>query len=233
MSQTLNLYRLQQIDSQIDRARSRLQTIQNNLENNSELRLALERTNSSNAHLLSVNETLILSENAVQDQRIKIEQIESSLYTGKGHSPKELLDLQNDAAALKRNLVILEDKQLEAMQLLEEANASYLDSQSELQSIQDRTNIQNHDLQKEKDQILKEMDTLLAEREAVAGPLPPSAHQLYDNLRQERRGLAVAVISDNSCAACGAGLSLGQIQSARASEEVWLCPSCGRILYGS
>jgi uncharacterized protein len=242
MSQTLSLYRLQQIDSQIDLAQARLQSIQKILSDDTELRLIHEQLISAEGVMQSADQALKKAENDAQNQRIKIEQIEASLYGGKGHNPKELLDLQNDVAALKRHLVTLEDIQLEAMLAAEAAASSHNSAQADLRAAQIHSAEQNRGLYAEQNTLQKELEKLFAERAAVAGPIPPDALGLYDQLRQrggpgssagQRRGLAVAVISENSCSACGFGLSAAQMQSSRASGQIAFCPSCGRILYGS
>ncbi len=242
MSQTLSLYRLQQVDSQIDHVQTRLQAIQKTLDDDAELRLANERADSTKAICQSIDRALIQAEADAHSQRIKIEQTEASLYGGKGYNPKELLDLQNDVAALKRHLVTLEDIQLEAMLAAEAATSTNHSAQADLQAAQSHSAEQNRGLHEEQNTLQKELEKLFAERAAVAGPIPPDALGLYDQLRQrgspgsgtgQRRGLAVAVISENSCSACGSGLSAAQMQSSRASGQMALCPSCGRILYGS
>ncbi len=233
MSQTLSLYRLQQIDSQIDRAKARLETIQKTLDDDAELLLAIERADSTKCICQSADRALKQAETDAQNQRIKIEQTEASLYGGKGHSPKELLDLQNDVAALKRHLTTLEDIQLEAMQAAEEAASIHQAAQADLLAAQAHSVEQSRGLQEEQSALQKELEKLSAERAAVAGPIPADSLDLYDQLRQQRRGIAVAVISENSCSACGSGLSAAQMQSSRASGHMALCPSCGRILYGS
>ena len=233
MSQTLSLYRLQQADSQIDRARARLQAIQNKLADDAELRLANDRADSAKTISQSADRALKQAEVNSQSQRIKIEQTEASLYSGKGHSPKELLDLQNDVASLKRHLATLEDIQLEAMLSVEESLSANQAAQADFLDAKNCSTRQNWGLHEEENTLQKELEKLFAERAAVAGSVPPGPLGLYDKLRQQRNGLAVAVITENSCSACGSGLSAAQMQSSRASEQMGLCPSCGRILYGS
>jgi predicted nucleic acid-binding Zn-ribbon protein len=233
MSQTLSLYRLQQVDSQIDRAQIRLQAIQKTLEDDAELRLSKERADSAKDNYQSSDQVLKQAEADAQSQHIKIEQTEANLYGGKGHSPKELLDLQNDVVALKRHLIVLEDIQLEAMLAVEKSTAFLQAAQSDLLTAQNYSAKINRGLQEELTVLQKELEKLFAERAAVAGSITSDALGLYDRLRQQRRGIAVAVIRDNSCSACGSGLSAAQMQSSRASEQMALCPSCGRILYGS
>jgi hypothetical protein len=233
MSQTFSLYRLQQSDSQIDRAEARLLVIQKILEDDRELSSAIENTEQSKVKFLSANAVLKQAEADTENQRIKLEQTEASLYSGKGHTPKELLDLENDVGALKRHLSTLENIQLEAMAAAEEISATYKQSQVELGVVNDNKEKQNVTLQEERNTLLKELLKLQAERSAVAGAIPPDIISRYDQLRQEKRGLAVVVISEGSCSACGSRLTAANIQSSRDSKSIALCPSCGRILYGS
>jgi uncharacterized protein len=233
MSQTLSLYRLQQIDSQIDRAKSRLQAIQRLLEDDAELQQAIEENQSSEKALASADHSLKQLELDVKNLHIKIEQIDSNLYGGTTHNPKELQDLQNDLAALKRHRIILEDQQLDAMIGVETAEAAIHAAQAKLQAARNRLDDQNRGLAQEQESLLKEIDKLTTERNAATAPIPAEAIELYSQLRHQKRGLAIATISDNSCDACGSTLSPAQIQSARSSSQMALCPSCGRILYGS
>ncbi len=233
MSQTLSLYRLQQIDSQIDRAKLRLQAIRKILEDDADLQLATEETRLSESALASAELTLNRAETEVQNLHIKIEQIEASLYGKASHSPKELQDLQNDLSALKRHRITLEDQQLDAMIASEKAEAAVRTTREKLQAVQIRLGSQNRGLNQEQETLLKEIEKLSTERNAVTVPIPSEAIELYDLLRQQKRGLAIATISDNSCDACGSTLSPAQMQSAHSSSQMALCPSCGRILYGS
>jgi uncharacterized protein len=70
------------------------------------------------------------------------------------------------------------------------------------------------------------------ERSAAVESIAPKELELYEKLRMEKRGVAVAMIEDKCCSACGSTLSSGQIQAARAPNSITPCPSCGRILYG-
>ncbi|HTX92420.1 MAG TPA: C4-type zinc ribbon domain-containing protein [Anaerolineales bacterium] len=233
MSQTLSLYRLQQIDTQIDRARTRLAAIKSVLENDDSMREATEKLQATEAASRSAESSLSQAEHDVQEQRIKIEQIEASLYGGSSHSPKELQDLQNDVAALKRHLSTLEDRQLDAMLACEQAESDHKSALVELDKVQARWSEQNRHLEQEQQSLQNDSDRLTKERGAIADGLSTTDLGLYDKLRQEHRGVAVAAINEKSCSACGSSLSAGQVQSARSSGQIGFCPSCGRILYGS
>lgn len=233
MNQTLSLYRLQQIDLQVDRLQARLHTIQEILADDAELRHLNDQVKADEAHYQAAEQALRQAEQDVQSQHIKIEQTQSSLYGGKSHSPKELQDLQNDLASLKRYLVVLEDRQIEAMMASETTEADLQSAQAKLVVGQGGQAEKSKGLHLEQETLTNDLERFFVERNAVAGAVPPTELALYDQLRQQHRGIAVAVISDNSCGACGSTLSLAQIQSARSSGQMTLCPSCGRILYGS
>lgn len=233
MNQTLSLYRLQQTDSQISRVQARLQAIQKILENDEALRQAGTQAEVAEKNRLAAERTLHQAEDTVRNQHIKIEQAESSLYSGSVHNPKELQDLQNEVAALKRHLATLEDRQLEAMMACEEAESAHQAAQAALRTVQSQLNEQNQNLGQEQASLLREIAKLEAERQAIANAIPAQFIEGYNQLRQTRGGVAVAAISDSTCAACGSGLTPAEQQAARSAIQIARCPSCGRILYGS
>lgn len=232
MSITLNLYRLQQIDTRLDQVTSRLTTIQAALENNAELKAARLRQEQAETAVNELERRLKQAETESASQRIKLEQAESSLYGGRIQNPKELQDLQNDVAALKRHLATLEDRQLEAMLALEEARAALEAARKDVFLTQGEVIRKNASLNSEQTALQKEAETLAAQRLAVLPVIDAESLSLYDALRQQRRGLAVATISEDACNACGASLTRSHAQSVRFSQQIVRCPSCGRILFG-
>jgi len=231
MSAALGLFRLQQVDSRMDEIRARLDEIRQILGNDDEVRQARAKAEEANsAHQMSLH-ALKRAEVEVDKQKGKIKQSESTLYSGSVKNPKELQDLQNEVASLKRYLGTLEDRQLEAMLGEEEtaqANQAALD---ELAKIQARMAEQYQILTEEQATLNKDMERLKAERQAALTPLDTSLLTTYNGLRQQRRGLAVAEVSEGACAACGTTLTASQIQSARSTAQIYNCPTCGRILF--
>ena len=155
MSQTLSLYRLQQIDSQIDRARARLMIIQKTLEDDAEILAAKEEAHLAEEALASAERSLKSAELDAQNIHIKIEQIEASLYSSASHSPKELQDLQNDLAALKRHRVTLEDGQLDNMIASEKAEQALHAAQEKVQDVRNHLAVQNRGLTQEQEFLLE------------------------------------------------------------------------------
>lgn len=233
MSAALGLYRLQQVDSQIDQIQARLRTIQQTLENDETLRAANGLFTAASDKCKDAERILKLSEAEVEKQRIKIEQTEASLYGGKVHNPKELQDLQMDVASLKRHLETLEERQLEAMITAETAEKELQTANADLERVQSNLKEQNKDLASESEALRKKLERLNSERQAVVTDIAGQALNVYDQLRKQKRGLAITTIADNSCEACGTTLTPSQQQNARSTSQLFHCPTCGRILYAN
>jgi predicted nucleic acid-binding Zn-ribbon protein len=231
MSQISVLYRLQQIDSQLDNARVRLQEIEKKLSDDEVVRTAKEYVSGLEQRHQSELKRLHEAENKSYDTHIKIELSETSLYGGKIHNPKELQDLQNEIAALKRLITILEDKELEAMMAVEEAATNLAQAKDSLKEIEGKQIEQNAALMGEKTKLLSQIDRLEAERNATLPPISTSDMTLYEQLRKTRNGVAVVKISSRACTACGATLTAALVQSVQSTGQLIRCPTCGRILY--
>ncbi len=231
MSASLILHRLQQVDRQIDHAQTRLTAIHTILENDTELKEALSQVELAKAEHHKAERSLKQIEADVQSQQIKIQQTDSSLYSGTVRNPKELQELQNDIASLKRHLFTLEERELEAMQQAETTEAALKQATTFLELIQAKRGNEHHKLLDEQAELLKDLERLSSERKATVSAVTSHMLEVYDGLRKQKRGLAVAEISDNSCMACGTTMTAALQQNARSSIDLSYCPTCGRILY--
>ena len=232
MSASLGLFRLQQVDRQIDRALARLSSIQKTLENDKDLKTAQTRYEAVNDANLRALQAMKNAEAEVNGLKIKIEQVESSLYGGSVKNPKELQDLQKDIVSLKKHLVTLEERELEAMLVSESAGAELEKGKTDLELIQARLGNEHKKLIDEKNELTKQLESLGQEREASLAPIDVSLLASYEDLRKIKRGVAVTEVEDGACASCGTTLNAALQQNAR-SQKLAYCPSCGRILFAN
>lgn len=231
MSQPFKLFRLQQVDTQIDRSRQRLNEIETALSQDESMRQAQHQFDQADQNLKACRKALQQAEEAMRQQMIKIETTEAALYGGRVRNPKELQDLQNEAAALKRFRQTLEDRQLEAMLALEEAEAAATQSASQLEQIRQQFSRQHASLNEEQDHLRQDLAHQEAERQATASTIPAEDMLIYDRLRKTRRGVAVAKVENRACAACGSVLNAALLQASRSPNQLTRCDACGRILY--
>ena len=231
MSQISILYRLQQIDSQLDNARTALQSIESKLSDITQIESAQQNAIQAEQKRQSELKGLRDAENKSYDTRVKIELAESSLYGGKIQNPKELQDMQNEIASLKRLVITLEDRELEAMMAVEEAEGKLTQANEALKDIEGKQIEQNATLNGERTKLLAQIERLESERKATLPPISAADLSLYDQLRKIRNGVAVVNISSRACTACGATLTSALIQTTQSTGQLVRCPTCGRILY--
>jgi len=231
MSQPLQLFNLQRIDTQLDNIRARLKAIENALNDDSLLLKTQEEADLTESNYQTAKKALKKAEEEVQAQQSKIDQNQKILYSGSVKNPKELEDLQSEAEALARYLTVLEDRQLEKMVAFEEAEALHQASQEELDQIKIQIEEERTELTEEKKTLLEEVNKLESEREQSVTMIEFDNLSNYSALRETRLGVAVAEVTDKTCTACGAALSASLAQAARSPNKISHCESCGRILY--
>ncbi|RCK75703.1 MAG: hypothetical protein ANABAC_0994 [Anaerolineae bacterium] len=232
MSQIFLLYRLQQIDLQLDQARSRLIQLNALMENDADLRQAQDDYNRQETIVKELEKKVRLIEQDVQQQNIKIDQSEAALYGGRIKNPKELKDLEDEVKALKKYLRVLEDRQLEAMIHLEEETKTLKDLQNALNQVKQNVFQRNSRYLCEKTDVEKEIQRLENERMIAISSIDTGYYERYQTIRANKKGIAVSRVQDKCCSACGTTLTGGLIQESRSPNHLATCPSCGRILYG-
>lgn len=231
MNQAFHLYRLQQIDTQIDQVESALAQIERFLSGDETVREALQTAENAAKALHQAQQRLKQAEFAVREQQIKIAQSESNLYSGRMHNPKELQDLQKEITSLKKYLAALEDKQLEAMIASEEAESGNTSATEYLRTAQAAFAEKSAGWVGQKEQFSRTRERLLAERKAALTPVIVENIKIYDAMRKRKNGVAVTTIKDGACAICGGTIRPSEIQTARSAQEFVYCGSCGRIFY--
>ena len=231
MSQSFKLFRLQQIDTTLDKCHARLVEINRLLEDDLEIRLAQQKFELAQKEKFEAEKDLRIAEDCVKEQRIKIDRSQAALYGGKVVNPKELQDLQHESEALKRYLATLEDRQLEAMLALDEAQEKFAAADAHRTETEIQVDAKKGQLQQEKSELLHEIEVNEIERAAAISSIEQLDLQQYERLRKQKNGIAVARVVDKTCAACGSTLTGTTYSSAIVPTKITRCNACGRILY--
>jgi predicted nucleic acid-binding Zn-ribbon protein len=231
MSQVRQLVQLQQLDTQLDQANNRLAEIDAALNDSSVVKQAKASAEQAAGTLVEARLALKRAEQDVGVQQEKIDRNQKALYGGSNKSPKELEDLQMESGALGRYLTVLEDRQLEAMVVFEEAESASQTADQNLADTKKRVATEKVELTGEQEKLLSEVANLKADREKAVSPIGPDMLAEYEKLRQTRMGVAVSQVKDGGCSVCGAFVSAAQAQAARSPSRVAHCDVCGRILY--
>jgi predicted nucleic acid-binding Zn-ribbon protein len=231
MSQSFKLFRLQQIDSELAKERSRVEEIELLLADLSEEKSSQTRLDSAKKERDLASKNLRLAEQNVQAQRFKIEQSEATLYSGKIINPKELQDLQMELESLKRYLSTLEDRQLETMLEFDDKEDIYQQRTDKHELLLEKIAEEKKEWNLERERLLEEINRHESERMAATSNINQQDLRLYETLRQKKNGVAVAAVVEKTCAACGSTLTAASFSAAHSPNVITHCPTCGRILY--
>jgi hypothetical protein len=87
------------------------------------------------------------------------------------------------------------------------------------------------ELSQEQEKLEKDVLRLEEERKATESSIAAEDIAIYNQLRQKRRGVAVAKVVDRACAACGSTLNAMLLNAAHSPNQLNHCDNCGRILY--
>lgn len=231
MNQASILYQLQNVDHQIDKIDRRLTEISSQLGETKEILTAQEVLSEKESIYEQKRKIVRHAEDEAQVVKIKLGTSESSLYGGKIKNPKELKDIQEEVAVLKRRINALEDIELDAMVSLEEAENDLKQAKIDLSKAEASKVSQNAGLLGEQSKLQQSKDKLLTEKNAVLPSVSPDELTMYQKLRLSKRGLAVAKLEELTCSACGFSLTPADGQDVKSPGHLSFCPSCGRILY--
>jgi len=231
MTLVADLYALQEIDSALDACKASLADIESRLGEADELAEARQRTLEHQEALQEVEKQQREQEWQIDDLRQKIEPLEKKLYGGTIRNPKELADLQQDVDSLKRRQRGLEDRDLEIMVAVEEAQKEAEEAQRSLSETEEAWQTEQDRLRQEQTSLRQEIEDLEAQRTEQVGLIEPATLTLYEALREAHQGRAVAKVERGTCQGCRISLPMNVVRRVRSGDELVQCTSCERILY--
>lgn len=178
-----------------------------------------------------LNTELLKIEDKISSNRIKSQQSNSSLYSGKIHNPKELQELEIEIKLINQTLAQLEEQQLDVMINIETETTVLNELESSLNAhLADKKLIESR-LAAENLLHQTELQKIFTERDALVSSIDLISIEKYEKLRSTKAGVAVTRVDDNTCEKCGAEITQAVWQKARISSELCFCDTCGRIIY--
>lgn len=221
---------LQATDSTLDQLSKRLADIKAVLHETDEL-VAARQARVQAEHLAgqqrTVRKDLELQAATLDD---KIQQAEKRLYSGLVKNPKELLDLQNDIQALRRQKAATDDKLFEAMLALDQAETALAQAAAALTRIEADWLSSQSGLRTELQHLELDITTQTTDQHALRAQLPAAELTLYDQLRRRKGGIAVAELNGTTCHGCGVRVTSDIVRALSHADHYARCGNCERIL---
>jgi hypothetical protein len=229
MSLIGQLYKLQQLDLELQKNLQELSEVNQRLSDNKSLVAAESKLSSYKEQLDSVNSKQKNSEWELEDLQEKIRQIDSKLYSGTTKDPKELVNLEKEVKGLKNQTKSKEDALLGLMSQIEEIEVNLKTTSEEREQLRQEWEQKQETFGQRKSEIQTLLTKLKEDRVALAQQLDSEALNTYERIRLSR-GQAVTKVEKGKCQGCHIAVPTSQWQKVKAGDLIQ-CNSCSRILY--
>lgn len=229
MTKIHQLFQLQKLDTEIDQKKKRLGEVlkaQKEPQNLLEIRKRAEIAAVEMQKWQAQHHDLTLEIGSVST---KAKNSEEQLYSGKVTNPKELAELQQEVEALARRKAVLEDAVVETLTMLGNAQTEQTAVDEELETAVVQWENQSAHLKSEQNVLALNLHKLMQTRKTRAAAIDAVSLQEYEELRQQRHGLAVAGLRVNLCLGCQTSIPANQVKEVQRGLKVY-CGGCGRLL---
>lgn len=226
------LLTLQDLDSRIDAAQAALQRATEGVSLRP-LRDAVASAQTASDQLgdqlATMRRDLRYQEQEAEALRDEIDAQEKRLYGGAVRNPKEAAQMQQHVASLRRRLTELDNRAVEMMLAVEEFEPQVTEAIANLTTCEADLALAEQSVAEEVAKLNRELPELIAERDAVAGRVPPALLKEYRTLRVRRAGIAVAALVDGRCSRCRMTIPYIMTREIRGGM-LRTCDTCGRIV---
>ncbi len=229
MNVASRLHQLQAIDLEVKEKRRLLLDIDNRLERSEALSAAEAEFKARESSLSIARSSQRQLEYEVDSLTAKVRDLNSRLYGGSVHNPKELITLQQEIDGVKQHLSQKEEELLEAMGVAEASEADTAALRGRMAHLRQEWDKEKEGLSTDRTTVESALARLLEARQAARLELGDEVNRVYDHLVQTK-GVAVVQVEQGRCKGCNLTVPTGLWQKARAGELVQ-CGSCGRILH--
>ncbi|HZD80137.1 MAG TPA: YscO family type III secretion system apparatus protein [Actinomycetota bacterium] len=224
---------LQALDTTIDR----LQARRRQLEEGEEVRVARSSMEQAEGALGEIR--LALDAVARDQQRLEHEidsmtqkaaAEEKRLYDGSIANTKELEALQHEIASIRDRRSRTEDRLLDQMEQREALEDRAGAAETELGRAREQLEALGGSAAEELRSIEEDLSRRSSEREGLLPAFDRELLDLYEEIRAQKKGVAVARLVDGVCQACHEQLSAMEIDRLKRTQDVRRCEYCRRLL---
>ena len=230
MTQTEDLYRLEQLDTSIEQDGAALAAAREKLGDRRGLEAAAAKLEAAKLDLAERRAKHRAAEAGVDDITAKIDADEQKLYSGSLFNPKELNSLQREVALEKERRDEMENAALEIIDGVEAAEKAVDEMTAGRAQLEKDWQAEQVRLTAETERLTRTLDTLRKDREKAAARIDKAALDLYERIRKQKKP-AVSRVEQGICQSCRIQPPVSSLQRARAGQAA-TC-GCGRILYVS
>lgn len=231
MIQYKNLVSLQEFDLKVDAAKE-------SIEEKKQKILKMQTEIDSDAQLLEKKQALHKKiqlrkrtlESDLNELHLSLRAAEMKIQNS-GVTPNVYAALEKEIVVLKGRISEAETRVLEDMEKIETLEK---DNEKGVKVVAGRREHLAQVKSRISDEIAgirKEIDLFQTQRSQASLSIESDLLEIYETLRQKKRGRVLAGIDSLACPACGMALPAGFATSLTSSDEADACPNCSVLLY--
>lgn len=229
MTVVATLFRLDAVDTEIERTEATLRELARRQARNPALETTETKLKSLRAQLQAAEAEQRSSESNLSDLEARIARDQKRMYSGQIVDPRELGSLEREIEHYRQRRDLLEDECLQGMERIETLQSQATALEREIDALRRAWEESAPSLTEQRAGLQGTLAARKEDREALLQEAGPRAADTYARLRTSL-GHAVSTVSGGVCGACRVTIPARDVQHARGGEIV-MCMNCGRILY--
>ena len=161
-------------------------------------------------------------------QKIEVEQ--AKIMSGQVADHKQVQHISRELDALKRRKDKLEMDSLGIMERIDKAKgqAAKVDEALEQLTVREASYVER--FKEHGGELQTRIAQETEQRARLAAKLEPVLLARYDSLRDQKAGIAIGRLENDSCTACRVELPAGAVSALKAGPEIGVCPQCRRLI---
>lgn len=219
----------QKLEERVRALNGEIEHLVGRLERDPELEQLVLELEEARERLQRVNLELREMEREVEDHRARARARESELMSGRVRNPTELMQMSEEVEHSKARLRAEEDRELEVMAGVEEAEAEVARRSQAFEAAREAREAALPGERRRLELAQGELAAAERERDETWQQVPTDYQAAYRRL-QPRLLNPVAEVVGASCGACRVGLTAAELQQVRRGEQLLHCQSCNRLL---
>jgi predicted nucleic acid-binding Zn-ribbon protein len=228
-----SIYKLQLLDDEMEAKAGGLRAIEEQLDSDEDLLAARRAVQGREAALRESRSQLRDLEFDLEQVSSKVTAAKNALYGGEITNPKELAGIEQELEYLSRRQSVIEEDALAIMAEVEEREDRQQDAEEVLARAQETHDVSQLELRQKAEELRDRLSSLSVERDEIRKVISSKNLAVYDGLRIQKRGQAVALLENGICQGCRVALPTSLVQRVRRGTELVQCGSCQRILYSA
>ncbi|MEJ2473115.1 MAG: C4-type zinc ribbon domain-containing protein [Desulfobacterales bacterium] len=162
----------------------------------------------------------------IQTRILKSEEKLRSVKTNKEYqsSLKEIDDL-------KRSLSAVEDRMIAHLDEMDQVEASVATKENEVKLLSREIEAEKEKIRKSAFSAQEQLDRLNDERAKIIAVIDPELLKVYETVKQNSGGVAIAVVKNAVCLGCHVNLPPQMFHDLLHFDKLLVCPHCERLIY--